>query len=59
MFYLANLPIVVSRDSECPVADSKDTVGPLMGNRVKLPVQLTHGDGLRVNHRPLYRILIH
>lgn len=41
------------------VADSKDTIGPFMRDRVKLAIQLAHGDGFGINDCDQYFILIH
>lgn len=45
--------------SKGSVAHGKDAIRPLMRDRVKLAVQLTHGDGLGVDNCDLYLVLIH
>lgn len=40
-------------------ANGEDPVGPLVGHQVKLPVQLAHGDRLRVQDRYLDLVFFH
>lgn len=47
------------RCGKSPVADSQDSIRPLVGDRVKLTVQLTHGDRLWVDDCDLDFVLFH
>jgi len=41
------------------IVDSEDAIGPFVGDWVELTVQLTHGNGLRVNDANLHLVFIH
>ena len=41
------------------VGDSKDSVRPLVRNGIEASIELTHGDGFRVDDGDLYLVLLH
>lgn len=47
------------RGGKVSVADSQDAVGPFVGNWVKLTVQLSHGDGFRIDNCDLHFVFLH
>lgn len=54
-----NGPPSYLRGSKSSVANSKDTIRPLVRDGVKLAVQLAHGDGFGINNCDQYLVLIH
>lgn len=44
---------------KCSIADSQDAIRPLMGDGIKLAIQLAHGDRLWVDNSDLNPVLLH
>lgn len=44
---------------KCSIADSQDAIWPLMGDGIKLAIQLAHGDRLWVDNSDLNPVLLH
>lgn len=53
------IPVGVCGHSKGSVADSKYSIGPLVGDQVELSVELTHRDRLGVDHCDFHSVFVH